>query len=565
MKAFPQWTTELREQRSGLDHLGLAAVSNQILTNLSPDLFVQTRRPGYFSFYSFVLDEFWKRDDLPRRRSTWKDFFRSKDLIYSVACNTCAHPAYGGTFGSIVGSQKTASLASSDTDEYATDFNYIKNDFAGYGLYYRSVMASLGLVYPGPQPSLPVDVPTDEGRQLAAAFRSRISGTEYWRSYFDSPRVPAQAVREYGEVGCLCRLREGADLDLVRSAVLQDPREMISAQRRSSLRMLLDLGDATSGYPLSEDAFRQLIYYGTSLDGAQWRPRSWEVTPDGQLSVLDSWRRWRLFQAREFYAFALNGLWRWLVKWGLENGGDFRPIPVSAAVAALQSAIDERGLSALVGVDIGALETAAAVGRVLRTLRTLSGDPEIYPDHDDDWPDREFDLAAPLSEWKLYTAASEHRSNLDVLASSSLALLLLTATRLDHAGHRFRPDWHLAQSGGSERLSLDRFITTLRSMIVTQATIGGLVERLLHSYVLQQHIRIANSKLPFDTFRFVLEDGRLRFFDRSRPIGLNSARFDTLANTLSDLDFCSPLMLAEHAVTDAGRDLLETGNWQGAP
>ena len=86
---LPQWTRELREQTSGLDHLGLGWVSNQrILANLVPDLFVLTVHPGYHSFYSFVLDEYWRRDDLPRSRAAWRRFYRSKELIFSIACNT---------------------------------------------------------------------------------------------------------------------------------------------------------------------------------------------------------------------------------------------------------------------------------------------------------------------------------------------------------------------------------------------------------------------------------------------------------------------------------------------
>ena len=78
IEPIPRWTTELREQRSGLDHLGLGSVSNQaILATLAPDLFVLTRRPGYLSFYAFLLAEYWKREALPRRRGTWKDCFRT--------------------------------------------------------------------------------------------------------------------------------------------------------------------------------------------------------------------------------------------------------------------------------------------------------------------------------------------------------------------------------------------------------------------------------------------------------------------------------------------------------
>ena len=49
----------------GRDHLGLDSVSSdQILPTLSPAINVLTFHPRYHSFYTFLLDEFWRRDRL---------------------------------------------------------------------------------------------------------------------------------------------------------------------------------------------------------------------------------------------------------------------------------------------------------------------------------------------------------------------------------------------------------------------------------------------------------------------------------------------------------------------
>jgi hypothetical protein len=563
----PQWTTELREQRSGLDHLGLASVSNQvILARLVPDLFVLTRRPGYLSFYAFVLDEYWKRDDLPRSRAAWRDFFRTRDYIYSVACNACPHPDYSGAFGDIVGSQKTAALAAHPpAGGYRVDFPYIKNDFGGYGLYYRAIMVGMGLVHPSLPGTLPVDAPTDAGRELAAAFRQRIAGTDYWQNYFDQDVVPADVVAAYGAVACLCRLRWGPDLPSVREAILHDPRTALAADRRASLRMVLDLAAATVGHAVSEDTYRQLIYFGEADSGARWRPHPGAASPPGQPTVVETWRRWRLYQAREFYAFALNGLWHWLVEWGLEQQGDLRPIPIAEAISALRHILGATEGDPPVDKAAAAVAPDMLVEDSARELRRIAGDPAQFPDTDANWADRGFAIEAAVHEWILYRLVATAGAASDVIAWASLALLVLVATRFDHSPHRFRPDWEVARAGGVQRLSLDRYISLQRQYASAGLTVGELVARLIETYIVSQHLRTANSKLPYDTFRFVQEGRSLRFFDRSRPMGLNSARFNTLANTLSDLAFCGPLATPDHALTSEGFEFLETGDWHGQP
>lgn len=563
---LPQWTTELREQTSGLDHLGLGSVSNQrILVNLSPDLFVQTVHPGYHSFYSFVLDEFWQRDDLPRTRLAWQKFYRAKELIYSLACNMCDHPDYEGDFGSIVGSGKTEAWAAEPPrGGFETSLNYIKSPLGGYGLYYRSIMASMGLVYPHQETQYKVDVPTELGKELAAGFRGRISETKYWRRDFDAELVSPSVVEQYGQAACLCRLRgEAPDRDLVRGVILHGGAPASAAGRRSTLRMVLDLADASDGFPLDQGSYRQLVYFGRAASGATWRATSDLPTPPNQLGNVDTWRRWRLYQAREFYAYALDGLWRWLVDWGLGRSGDARPIPVDHAVEALIASLAPDALAQSLGVRAPKLAASARVGAAIRSLRASAGEPEIAPADDAEWADRAFDLDAGVTEWSLYLATGRGRAAPDVLATSCLALALLTATRFDCPPVEFRDDWAYARAGGMQRLSFDGFVSAMRRRVEQQATVGEVAEWMLRDYVIAQHLRVAGSKLPFNTYRFVQEADSLRFFDRSRPIGMNSARFEALSHTVGDLGFVAPLSLEDHGLTPEGREFLEVGDWGG--
>ena len=147
------------------------------------------------------------------------------------------------------------------------------------------------------------------------------------------------------------------------------------------------------------------------------------------------------------------------------------------------------------------------------------------------------------------------------MATACLALLLLTATRFDHLPHEMRDDWSYARAGGIQRLSFGRFINSLRRRLVNRERVMDSLEWILRDYVIAQHLRVANGKLPFNIYRFVQEGDALRFFDRTRPIDMNSARFTALSNTVSGLGFVEPLSFEDHPLTAEGEAFVETGDW----
>src|SRR5450756_3181597 len=93
----PQWTEKQYPLSKGQDHLGLGSVSSdQILPKLSPGIVVQTVHPRYWSFYTFLLDEFWCRD-LPRTRRAFSQFYRRREAIFAVGAHLCDCPAVSYT------------------------------------------------------------------------------------------------------------------------------------------------------------------------------------------------------------------------------------------------------------------------------------------------------------------------------------------------------------------------------------------------------------------------------------------------------------------------------------
>lgn len=178
----PVWAARAYPPGSGQDHLGLASVSSDhMLAALSPGINVLTIHPRYWSFYSFVLDEFWSRD-LPRSKPAFRDFYRPREAIFSTACHVCDAPQHIGLTGNIVGSRTVSTLAGAE--QFDPTFNYIKEPLGGYSLYYRSVMEAMGLLVAArPSNGVRLNALTPNGRALASACRDAISKTALWKDY----------------------------------------------------------------------------------------------------------------------------------------------------------------------------------------------------------------------------------------------------------------------------------------------------------------------------------------------------------------------------------------------
>jgi hypothetical protein len=548
LTTMPRWTAPMFPAGGGEDHLGLGSVSSdQILPTLSPTINVLTPHPRYHSFYAFLLDEFWRRD-LPRSKRAWTAFFRPRDFLYSVSMHLCDRSEHDLVRG-VTGSRKTSGIAGAKPPEFDTTTNYIKEPLGGYGLYYRSVLAGLGLIYPGGRGlPYPVDVPTEKGKEVAHAFRSAIEGTRYYKEFFsiDAARVPIAVAQEFARDACLCQLRAPTALDgpMLRDLFLHVPHDGAEA-RRSTFRMFLDIADQTDGYALDQDAFRQLLYFGETEGGAKYRPRD---------DLALTHRKWRLYQAREYYAFALTALWTHLCAWGIENNGDLQPIGLDAVHGHVEDALSFDELADALGVADPRLTAASSFESLLGWLSGLvGGDGEAF--------DAACGLGAPVNEHRLRGLAYNPGAGVGRVAGAITTLTLLHL--------RFgRPEMWLdrawldvSRRGQDGRLSIDRFMRSLRNRLAeASASIGEVAIWLLDDYVVAQHLVIATGKLPENTFRFEREGNRLRFYPHSNPLDFSDSRYEALATTVHELGYCESLTAADHDLSAAGRELLETGD-----
>lgn len=549
--AQPQWIARMFAAKVGRDHLGLGSVSSdQILPSLSPGINVLTIHPRYFSFYAFLLDEYWQRD-LPRSDKAFSAFYRPRECIFSIGAHLCRQPEHDRV-ATIVGSQKTSGLALQALPTYDPMFNYIKSDLGGYGLYYRSVMAELGVIYPGgPKPlPYPVDVPSEQGKRLAAAYRRAIQHTRYYREYFAHPErdVPIDVIREYIHAACLCQLQrpDAPDRALLLDIFLHGGEPQAAAARRATLRLFLDIAAQTEGVSIHQDVFRQLVFYGATLDGATYEPDTAEA---------DAYRRWRLYQAREYYAFALNGLWTYLCDWGISTHGDLRPIPIDTFWQHLETLLSFDAIAEAASINAPDLGPRSGLNRCLAWLRTTVGAGA------NDF-DARCTLESPICEHILYWLAyDEAAKDGRLFVPAMLSMLMLIYLRFGQPATWLTPEWAVARMGADGRLSLDGFVRTLHRKLEQQAlTLADFARWIYDEYVILQHLLVATSKLPENTFRFQREGSRLRFVQLYNSLTFNDSRFDALSTTLHELGLCGDFLTESHTLTADGDRLLREGD-----
>ena len=559
LDGVPYWTEKMYRPGGGQDHLGLGSVTtDRILPRLSPGINVLTTHPRYWSFYAFVLSEFWSRD-LPRTKAALRDWYRPLECIYAVACSLCENPEH---FGNPIGTRRIAGLIADEPSGFDPQFDYMDSAMGGYGLYYSTVMQTLGLVaLADPQLGLPLDAVTPDGQVVADKFRSVIADTEYYTNWIDrhEEEVPYGVAAEYGELACFCRLRDESALDrpVLVDAFLHHGNPLEAEGRRQTLRMFCELAAQNETTAVDEASFRRLIYYGADHPAEVDAPGVAFVPPE---PLTRTARKWRLYQAREYFNASLNEMWRRLSHWGLASDGDIYPVPMRDLLESID-AVDFESFAESVGVDLppGGLTADSPYQELLEWVMSVGG---VTGQLDDRW-ELDCDLTEDrIIEWLGYGRSATDNGP-DVLAAA-LTLATFVAARL------WAPDlpllepadWFPVVEGRRDRLGMQRFIETLRERIDAGETIGEIARWLTLDYVITQHERVATAKLSTtgDTFRFRREAGRLRFFSKDAKVGMNDSRFNALATVVYELGWCGYLYVEDHGLTKEGNLLRADGD-----
>ena len=536
----PLWTERLYPARGGQDHLGVGSVvTDRMLPTLAPGINVLTRHPRYWSFYAFVIDEFWNSDS-PRTRAAFRTFLRRKEFIFAAA-NLLLEPE---ARTQVIGTRLVGPLVESAPAKLRADFKYMKSSGGGYGLYYATAMQTMGVVrLADPDLNLPVDALTPEvGKPLAYAFREAIRGTTYWKKYLEKDEIPRGVVEEYGETCALWKLRDRAvDRPLVVNAFLHGGRPEMAAARRKTLQLMLEISKQTAKVGVSEAEFRSLLLYGSVLDDSGARVLS-KFSPPAELASTA--RQWRLTQLREMFNWSLNGLWQWLCEWGTANNNIDMPI----AIQQLEVTIKRMTVRSIRGLRSS---PSKPIEQLVEEIAVAS---DVSQSLDGKW-----NALADVTEFKLMKIVEESDKGGSEKLGALITMYVLTLLRIRGVQTEQSAEAMLSE-GGMRRVGMQWALQSLSRDIQTEKTIAETVLRILRDNVLTQHERVAMAKLPDDTFRFRREGDSIRFFDQWTDYRMNNSRFISIATACGDFGWTDYLDLPNRKLSHEGEQIRSAGD-----
>jgi hypothetical protein len=489
---------------------------------LLPGILELSRRGRYFSFHAFLLAEYQARRMPESSKSLWA-FIKRREWELGLAVLRC--PKECGS--SPVGARRLGRRAEGP-GPFARGES-VDSDLGGYGLYYRSPLAELGIVAKagtllGNQP-IPLDVlyDTDRARRLAAAFKSAIEGTAYYqRAMWTDEDLSAEVIDEYAKVGCLCGLRERrAELAAVHDALFgSDPpaagapgdasgtqaadEEIPTAvaregtvQRRRTVAHYLTLVEADPQVVTSDSAYREALWSATT-------PRS-----NGHAVVAG---QWAAVIAKDVWQESICSVWSEFCRAGLDRTrGMGRGLTWDETRATAGAMTDgPPALNPQLPTRVLADQLAAG------TLTIPAGDGA------------EIDVStATLEELRQATV------QLDTAASGLVVLLELTRRMERQSGAGWT---HASRIASGWQPSVAAVAGGLRAHLADDPVVVDTLWWLVSSFVLPVHERIAYSKLPEYTFRFRWEDGLLRFYDHGTGrFPLAGIRGEPLSSLTRDL------------------------------
>jgi hypothetical protein len=402
-----------------------------------------------------------------------------------------------------------------------------------------------------PANGIPYDTVTPMGKALAEAYRAAVGDTVLVTDYLADAKVagpvPRDVLRDFARKGCLCQLARAKNADL---PLLQDLFTHVgdpSGARRRTFRFLLDLSATTEDTGLDQDRFRQLVYF-RCLDADSYVPH-----PD----TSDVARRWRLYQAREYFGFALNRLWAWLARQGLELSHDgLALVPMTDIRKLLRTELDGNDFAGQRKVTRLALTADTPVSAL---LSRLTATVNVALDADTVWPRHE-----TLDEHALYQWCNDDDDDETLIAMMTILLLVYQRIGTPERTLGIVKDRDIVAEGGSLRIGMEQFFTALRTLLKTDPSLYDLLEWIYERHVIPQHERVAVAKLVNgDTFRFRRVGAAMQFFTNDAPAVFNDSRYLALSTTVHELGLISALREPHRALTAAGKTLRDTGDLPG--
>jgi hypothetical protein len=531
----PHWTEIEYKRGGGRDFLGIETLSEGILADLLPGINNQTRRARYYSFWAWMLRDFILDPDATHTQAGFYEWLRRREdaLILANLAHGCESRAAGTDQGNRV-------WAGGEAVSYPLDWRSLLSvDGGSYQLYYRGALQEMNIV------SRREDSPHDDltrkvGLALADAYGESVAQAEYVRNYLDATWLRRDDIEDFAEYGCLCQVgcHEEERRRLVDAFFRFDTPDVYAVKRLASLCFFLDVVAQSDGQPLDQNAFRTVLYFWSYGDHHAYRPEG---------NLLGPAQRWRVFQLRQYFVFAVESLWGlFLDRVEIEalTGGEY--------VGWLLDELDLVALAEVFDLDLPhddphELKLQALYNAVRAALPdvALKPGPQAFQTH--------------LNEQELTQQIRRERSNTDpqVRAGNALLMQALMHWRCQpwHGG----PGWiYTSERYAAGRMPIESYLRHVERAFREEWTLARWLGWFHHRYLWLQHRRVALEKLISrgrETALFELLDdaprdsggnGSVVRLPRMQGTGkdapkMNAPRFPSALNIMADLGIIESL------------------------
>lgn len=511
---------------TGMDHLGIQVIAEQIYTELLPGLTNVTDRLWNYAFYPWFSWAY-REEGLDKDDQAFKDTLRRAEVLNTLVGVVHGLDHDSDDFvhgGGLVGRQKLIgagkSLVSGEVfsfDEFAPQDaprRYFANPRGGLGQYYLSVLRGLGIMQwdskAGPQ------ITDSRGLLLAEAMDAHVDRKAFFR-VLKSEKLNLKNVRGLSSF-CPCKLSEMNHLRKLFEGLLLNEttspfHEVTGDGRRKTLQLILL--SAAHFVPLKDSkdpandaywAFREAMYSGV-----------WNNQKPAQAPVRFDLTKasWRAFQRHELFSVALQGLfWAGLSELSSTRGWIEDPVSYGRWFANHFS-------KALQGIG----KVKEPIEQILRKLSS-----SLPPDTDIDNDDHEMRRA--------YAVWSSAASNDPQKTVHNALRVLLDLLARKPAGDPY--EGFAFQEGYFKGYPIN--LRAFYDLDPHSMSLGDWVAWLAREWGINAHLRVAFRKLygeHLDTFKVIPGEDRLRVVGSEeipRP-SWTSPRLNNAIRMLHDLGF----------------------------
>lgn len=258
----------------GLNPLGIRTASEQLFTTLLPGLNVVTLRIRYYSFYCWLIREFYK-DRKEASSSDFKRHIRMSELlialIHAQSTNNQGLPGIDRALAIIARGEKSINFNEDAMPNGEPKNGYWKaSSYGAFGSYYAASLREMGIIAPLEDNNKLYNItPHNEiyisGEDLAEAFEQSI-GVDMSKLFIECSRKGVVSRKQLAQMETVFQchnLCDNKERSLLLEMLLQSDKPSTSEEsnfRKESLRLLLSYLKDYNEDGFSELAFAKHVY-----------------------------------------------------------------------------------------------------------------------------------------------------------------------------------------------------------------------------------------------------------------------------------------------------------------